>query len=128
MWLSHLLLKILLTQVTGKSFMYLLWFEFFLCNKNWDPVVWLERVYHQELLLIRFLNHWLFVSSLKASSISDDIRWNLWQNATNFHDIKRKLATNKQIFGVFEVSGDLYCSRNVNRPTETDTAKLILIW
>ena len=77
---------------------------------------------------MRFLNHWLFVSSLKVSAISDDIRWNLWQNATNFYYIKKKLAANKQIFAVFEVSGDLYCSRNANRSTETDAAKLILIW
>ena len=40
---------------------------------------------------------------------------------------RKKLAINKQIFAVFEVLGDSYGSRNANRWTETEAAKLILI-
>ena len=47
---------------------------------------------------------------------------------TNVYYIKGKLAINMQISAVFEVSGGSYCNRNENSGTETDAAKLNLIW
>ena len=47
---------------------------------------------------------------------------------TNVYNIKWKLAIKMQIFAVSEVSDGSYCNRNENSGTETDAAKLNLIW
>ena len=60
--------------------------------------------------------------------MSDRIRWNLRQNATNVYNIKRKLAINVPIFAFSEVSVGPYFNRNVNSGTETYAANLNFIW
>ena len=88
-------------------------------QKNCGPVVSQKQVNDQNIAqLKRFLNHWLFVSSLNVSVISDDIHWNLWQNAIKVYYSKRKQATNLKIFVVSDVSGGSYCNRNPNSRTK----------
>ena len=104
---SDLILKILLLLVIEKLFMCYLQFEFFFCSRK-TAMIGFER------------NKWLAKEISKPMIICimtiDGIRWNTWQNTTNIYYLKRKQATNIQIFAVSEVSGR---NRNPNSGTET---------
>ena len=108
------MLKILEPLVTEKTFICLLWFEFyFVVLEKLRSCCLIETSSSSKYCLGKDICKPLFVLSLRVSAINDSIRWNLWKNATNVYCMKRKLAINMQTFAVSKVLGGTYCNRTV---------------